>query len=128
MEREIIAALQKAVKHCDIETPGPRQAEYRFRAAIMHDLLGAFQYGIHQNLKRNQYPDSHEKRKILATLHLSEVSYKKAAELMLSLKKPEQFLTIQLVRIEQSEIQAESKRSTPLIRIDKYEHTLVKSI
>ena len=128
MEREIVADLKKAVKYCDIETPGPRQAEHRFLAATLHGLLGVFQYGIYQNLKCNQYPDSHEKRKILATLHLSEVSYQKAAELMLSLKKPEQFLTIQLVRIEQSEIQAESKRSTPLIRIDKYERTLVKSI
>ena len=119
LEREVVEYLQKALKYCDTDTPGPRQPVYQFRAAAIQHRLGSLHHRVYRALKDD--PDN-PKRK--TSLQLSKLYYMKAAKLMLSLEQPVEFLTIQLERIALMEQQAESKQRIPSI----YQLSLMKSI
>ncbi|KDR07710.1 Erythroid differentiation-related factor 1 [Zootermopsis nevadensis] len=40
-EREVVEYLMRALKYCDLDTPGPRQPVYQFRAATIHHRLAS---------------------------------------------------------------------------------------
>jgi hypothetical protein len=40
-EREVAEFLMKALKYCDLDTPGPHQPIYQFRAATIHHRLAS---------------------------------------------------------------------------------------
>ena len=40
-EREIIETLHKALKYCDVDTPGSRQPVYQYRSAMIHHRLAS---------------------------------------------------------------------------------------
>lgn len=102
LEREVVEILHKALKHCDIDTPGPKQPVYQFRAAIIHHRLGSLYHRIYRRLEA----DSEGKNR-KTTLQLSKIHYEKAAKLFLSLEQPVEFLTVQLERVALAEYQAE---------------------
>lgn len=39
LEREVVELFQKALKYCDMESPGPRQPIYQLRAATINHRL-----------------------------------------------------------------------------------------
>lgn len=103
LEREVVEILQKALKYCDTETPGPRQPIYQFRAATIQHRLGSLYHRVYRELKADT---DNPKRK--NSLQLSKLYYMKAAKLFLSLEQPGEFLTVQLERLALVEHQAES--------------------
>ncbi|XP_054016507.1 erythroid differentiation-related factor 1 [Hylaeus anthracinus] len=101
LEREVVDILQKALKHCDTETPGPRQPVYQFRAATIQHRLASFYHRIY----REHQPDTDSiKRK--TSLQLCKLYYEKAAKLLLSLEQTTEFLTVQMERVALAEHQA----------------------
>lgn len=96
--------LQKALKYCDIETPGPRQPVYQFRAATIHHRLGSLYHRVYRDSKTDV---DNQKRK--NSLQLSKLHYSKAAKLLLSLEQPVEYLTVQLERVALAENQAGCK-------------------
>lgn len=46
--REVMDLLTKALKHCDVKTPGARQPLYQYRAAVIYMRLA----GIYHNAVR----------------------------------------------------------------------------
>lgn len=101
LEREVVDTLQKALKHCDVDTPGPRQPVYQFRAAIIQHRLASFYHNMYR--KFDSDVDNNKKR---TTLQLSKLYYEKAAKLQLSLEQTTEYLTIQMERVALAEYQA----------------------
>ncbi|XP_068977748.1 erythroid differentiation-related factor 1 [Bombus flavifrons] len=101
LEREVVDILQKALKHCDIETAGPRQPVYQFRAAIIQHRLASLYHRVY----REYEPDADNiKRK--TSLQLCKLYYDKAAKLLLALEQTTEFLTVQMERVALAEHQA----------------------
>ncbi|XP_017791827.1 PREDICTED: erythroid differentiation-related factor 1 isoform X2 [Habropoda laboriosa] len=94
LEREVVDFLQKALKHCDVETAGPRQPVYQFRAATIQHRLASLYHRVY----REYEPDvDNIKRK--TSLQLCKLYYDKAAKLLLSLEQTTEFLTVQMERV-----------------------------
>jgi len=102
-EREVVDTLQKALKHCDVDTPGPRQPVYQFRAATIQHRLASFYHNMYR--KFDSDADNNKKR---TTLQLSKLYYEKAAKLQLSLEQTTEYLTVQMERVALAEYQARS--------------------
>ncbi|XP_003701400.1 erythroid differentiation-related factor 1 [Megachile rotundata] len=101
LEREVVDILQKALKHCDTETPGPRQPVYQFRAATIQHRLASLYHSVYRECE----PDTDNiKRK--TSLQLCKLYYDKAAKLLLSLEQTTEFLTVQMERVALAEHQA----------------------
>ncbi|XP_043265831.1 erythroid differentiation-related factor 1 [Colletes gigas] len=101
LEREVVDILQKALKHCDTETSGPRQPVYQFRAAIIQHRLASLYHRIYRECE----PDMDNiKRK--TSLQLCKLYYEKAAKLLLALEQITEFLTVQMERVALAEHQA----------------------
>ncbi|XP_076677136.1 erythroid differentiation-related factor 1 [Andrena cerasifolii] len=101
LEREVVDILQKALKHCDTETSGPRQPVYQFRAATIQHRLAS----LHHRVYREYEPDADNvKRK--TSLQLCKLYYDKAAKLLLALEQTSEFLTVQMERVALTEHQA----------------------
>ncbi|KAG7190566.1 hypothetical protein KM043_006659 [Ampulex compressa] len=101
LEREVGRILQKALKHCDTETPGPRQPVYQFRAAVIHHRRASLYHSIYREIA----PDADNvKRK--NSLELSKLYYEKAAKLFLLLEESTEFLTVQMERVALTEHEA----------------------
>ncbi|CAL7938419.1 unnamed protein product [Xylocopa violacea] len=101
LEREVVDILQKALKHCDTETPGPRQPVYQFRAAtIQHRLASLY----HRVYREHESDTDSIKRK--TSLQLCKLYYDKAAKLLLALEQTTEFLTVQMERVALAEHQA----------------------
>lgn len=95
--------LQKALKHCDVDTPAPRQPVYQFRAANIQHRLASLYHRVYRELE----PDVDNTKK-KTSLQLCKLYYDKAAKLLLSLEQTKEFLTLQLERVALSEYQARS--------------------
>ncbi|XP_076164566.1 erythroid differentiation-related factor 1 [Ptiloglossa arizonensis] len=101
LEREVVDILQKALKHCDTETPGPRQPVYQFRTATIQHRLASLYHRVY----REHQPDADNvKRK--TSLQLCKLYYEKAAKLLLVLEQSTEFLTVQMERVALAEHQA----------------------
>lgn len=48
MAREVVELFTKALKHCDVKSPGARQPLYQYRAAMIYMRLA----GIYHNSVR----------------------------------------------------------------------------
>lgn len=103
LEREVIDTLQKALKHCDVDTPGSRQPVYQFRAATIQHRLASLYHNIYREFDSDA--DNSKKR---TTLQLSKLYYDKAAKLLLSLEQTREYLTVQMERVALAEYQAHS--------------------
>lgn len=101
--REVVELLQKALKYCDTETPGPRQPIYQFRAANIQHRLGSLYHRVYREL------DQDEVNKRKTSLQLSRLHYEKAAKLFMALEQPVEFLTVQMERVALVEHQASSE-------------------
>ncbi|XP_053594409.1 erythroid differentiation-related factor 1 [Microplitis demolitor] len=99
--REVVEILQKALKHCDTETPGSRQPIYQFRAANIEHRLGSLYHRIYRELDHDN-----ETTKRKTSLQLSRMHYERAAKLFMTLEQPVEFLTVQLERVALAEHQA----------------------
>lgn len=100
VEREVVDFLQKALKYCDLETPGPRQLVYQFRAASIHHRLAS----LYHKCLRSLSADDAKRRNVL---QLSRMHYEKASGLLLQLEHPSDFLRVQLERVALCEFLAE---------------------
>lgn len=99
----MVDILQKALKHCDVDTPGSRQPVYQFRAATIQHRLASLYHHVYRDLE----PDAdNAKRK--TSLQLCKLYYDKAANLLLSLEQTSEFLTLQMERVALAEYQARS--------------------
>lgn len=103
LEREVVDTLQKALKHCDVDTPGPRQPVYQFRAATIQHRLASFYHHVYREFESDA--DNTKKRN---SLQLSKLYYDKAAKLLLSLEQSTEYLTVQMERVALTEHQARS--------------------
>ncbi|XP_018053067.1 PREDICTED: erythroid differentiation-related factor 1 isoform X1 [Atta colombica] len=101
LEREVVDTLQKALKHCDIDTPGPRQPVYQFRAATIQHRLASLYHRVYREIESDA--DSSKKK---TSLQLCKLYYDKAAKLLLSLEQSTEYLTVQMERVALSEYQA----------------------
>ncbi|XP_069191990.1 erythroid differentiation-related factor 1 isoform X2 [Procambarus clarkii] len=84
--REVLDLLTKALKYCDVKTPGVRQPLYQYRAAVIYMRLA----GIYHNAVRQGNGDMKNIR------HLAELNYSKAAALFMQLENPIDILKVQL--------------------------------
>ncbi|XP_075222237.1 erythroid differentiation-related factor 1-like isoform X2 [Lycorma delicatula] len=100
-EREVVELLQKALKQCDLDTPGPRQPVYQFRAASLHHRLGSLYHKVFRSMSNDE-----PRRKNV--LQLCQSNYERAARLLLALEHPSEYLRVQLERVAVLEFQAES--------------------
>ncbi|XP_076241456.1 erythroid differentiation-related factor 1 isoform X2 [Calliopsis andreniformis] len=101
LEREVVDILQKALKHCDTETPGPRQPVYQFRAAIIQHRLASLYHRVYREFESDT--DNIKKK---TSLQLCRLYYDKAAKLLLALEQTAEFLTVQMERVALTEHQA----------------------
>ena len=92
----------KALKYCDLETPGPKQPVYQFRAASIHHRLASLYHKSYRSLSSDE-----PRRK--NTLVLSRLHYEKASRLLLQLEHCSEFLRVQMERVALAEYQAQSK-------------------
>ncbi|XP_012254661.2 erythroid differentiation-related factor 1 [Athalia rosae] len=102
LEREVVEILQKALKHCDVETPGPRQPVYQFRAANIQHRLASLYHRVYREMEADV--DTNKRK---TTLQLCKLYYEKAAKLLLSLEQATEFLTVQMERVALAEFQAQ---------------------
>lgn len=91
LEQLVIDALQKALKLCDMTTPGSHQVLYTFRAGLIYNRLGSFYHNNYRNCD-----DENRRRKLL---HLCRIHYEKSSKIFSSLKEPREFLDVQLKHI-----------------------------
>ncbi|KAL0269089.1 UNVERIFIED_CONTAM: hypothetical protein PYX00_006926 [Menopon gallinae] len=103
-EREVIDTLLKALKYCDLETPGPRQPVYQFRSAMIHHRLASL---YHKSYRTNCEEESRRKK----IIQLCKLHYEKSANLLLFLEHPAEYLRVQLERVALSEFQVECVNS-----------------
>ncbi|EZA54471.1 Erythroid differentiation-related factor [Ooceraea biroi] len=103
MEREVVDILQKALKHCDVDTPGPRQPVYQFRAASIQHRLASLYHHVYREFESDV---DNSKKKM--SLQLCKLYYDKATKLLLLLEQSTEYLTVQLERIALAEYQAHS--------------------
>jgi len=103
LEREVVDTLQKALKHCDIDTPGPRQPVYQFRAATIQHRLASLYHRVYRETESDV---DNSKKKM--SLQLCKLYYDKAAKLLLSLEQSTEYLTVQMERVALAEYQARS--------------------
>jgi len=103
LEREVVDTLQKALKHCDVDTPGPRQPVYQFRAATIQHRLASLYHRVYREMESDA--DNSKKK---TSLQLCKLYYDKAAKLLLSLEQSTEYLTIQMERVALAEYQARS--------------------
>ncbi|XP_036151294.1 erythroid differentiation-related factor 1 isoform X2 [Monomorium pharaonis] len=101
LEREVVDTLQKALKHCDIDTPGSRQPVYQFRAATIQHRLASLYHRVYREIESDA--DSSKKK---TSLQLCKLYYDKAAKLLLSLEQSTEYLTVQMERVALAEYQA----------------------
>nr|XP_033341580.1 erythroid differentiation-related factor 1 isoform X1 [Megalopta genalis] len=101
LEREVVDILQKALKHCDTETSGPRQPVYQFRAATIQHRLASLYHRVYREFE----PDA-DNMKRKTSLQLCKLYYEKAGKLLLALEQTTEFLTVQLERVALAEHQA----------------------
>lgn len=105
----MIEMLQKASKYCDVETPGPRQPVYQFRAANVQHRLASLYHRVYRN------SDVQDPTKRKANLQLSKLYYEKSSKLLLTLEQTVEFLTVQMERVALAEYQATSKLNFILV-------------
>nr|XP_027218733.1 erythroid differentiation-related factor 1-like isoform X4 [Penaeus vannamei] len=102
--REVMDLLTKALKHCDVKTPGARQPLYQYRAAVIYMRLA----GIYHNAVRHSQGDKKTMR------HLAELNYSKAAALFMQLENPIDILKVQLDQAVLIEDQMSGTANTPI--------------
>lgn len=103
LEREVVDTLQKALKYCDIDTSGPRQPIYQFRAASIQHRLASLYHRVYREIESDT--DNSKKK---TSLQLCKLYYDKAAKLLLSLEQSTEYLTVQMERVALAEYQARS--------------------
>lgn len=103
LEREVVDTLQKALKHCDVDTPGTRQPVYQFRVAIIQHRLASLYHRVYREFEPNA--DNIRKK---TNLQLCKLYYDKAAKMLLMLEQTTEFLTVQMERVALAEYQAHS--------------------
>ncbi|KAJ9579565.1 hypothetical protein L9F63_004750 [Diploptera punctata] len=101
VEREVVEVFMKALKYCDLETPGPRQPIYQFRAASIHHRLGSLYHKSYRTLSSDE-----TRRKNM--LMLARLHYEKSVCLLQQLEHPSEFLRVQMERVALAEYQAQS--------------------
>lgn len=99
----MIDILQNALKYCDVDTPGPRQPIYQFRAAIIQHRLASLYHHMYREFESDV--DNIKKK---MSLQLCKLYYDKATKLLLSLEQCTEYLTVQIERIALAEYQARS--------------------
>lgn len=99
----MVDTLQKALKHCDIDTPGSRQPVYQFRAATIQHRLASLYHRVYREIESDT--DISKKK---TSLQLCKLYYDKAAKLLLSLEQSTEYLTVQMERVALAEYQARS--------------------
>lgn len=94
----------KALKYCDVDTPGLHQPIYQFRAATIHHRLASLYHKSYRTLPAD---DARHKNMLM----LSRLHYEKSSRLMLQLERPLEFLRVQMERVALSEFQAQNAPS-----------------
>lgn len=116
LERDALDMLMKALKFCDLETNGPRQVLFCFRAGLIHHRLGSF---YHQHLRNAT--DDVKKR---TTLQLCRMNYEKAINLLESLREFKDYFQVQMERIALQEHLAEESIKNQQ-KIKNYQQALI---
>lgn len=105
IERDVLDMLMKALKVCDLDTNGPRQVLYCFRAGLIYHRLGSF---YHQSL-RSMSNDAKKR----TTLQMCRLNYEKSSNLLESLKEFKDYFQVQIERIALQEYLAEEASTAP---------------
>lgn len=105
IERDVLDMLMKALKVCDLDTNGPRQVLYSFRAGLIYHRLGSF---YHQSLR--SISNDSKKR---TTLQMCRLNYEKSSNLLESLKEFKDYFKVQMERIALQEYLAEEASTVP---------------
>ncbi|OXU32038.1 hypothetical protein TSAR_004336 [Trichomalopsis sarcophagae] len=118
LQREVCEIFQKALKYCNIETPGPRQPIYQFRAAAIQHRLASLYHRIYWKLN-NEADNSKRKN----TLQLTKRYYEKSAKIFLALEQTIEFLRVQMERVALAEGQAEASNAFH-VKLKAYKNAL----
>ncbi len=109
VQRQVTSYLSKALRYCDVDSPGPRQHLYQYRAATIHHRLAS----MHQSFLMAPEGEgggrelTSSKRSQLR--RLSEYHYEKAARTFLELEQYADFLRTQLHRVALAELGLEQQ-------------------
>lgn len=108
--RMAIDYVHRALKYCDLETPGMRLPVYQFRAAVLHHRLAS--------LHHNSYRASFEKdeRHARAALQSSRLHYDKACDIYIMIEHYHEYLSVLLEKMALTEFIA-INNSTPSAKL-----------
>ncbi|KAK6638651.1 hypothetical protein RUM43_006918 [Polyplax serrata] len=115
-ERELTETLHKALKYCDVDTPGSRQPVYQYRSAMIHHRLAS----LYHKCYRTRLEDDAKRKKLC---QLCKLHYEKSTKLLLQLENSSEYLRVQLERVALTELQAEIVPNTPG-KVKYYENAL----
>ena len=86
-EKQVTEYLLKALKYCDVDSAGPRQVVYHYRAGVIHQRLASLYHHAYRSYDSKDVSPRRKKLKQLSQLH-----YSKASALFLSLDRTADFL------------------------------------
>ncbi|RZF37157.1 hypothetical protein LSTR_LSTR014856, partial [Laodelphax striatellus] len=118
VEREVVELMQKALKFCDVDTPGPKQPMYQYRAGMLHYRLACLYHKTYRNLVADE--NSSRRKNVL---QLCTMNYEKAARILLAIEYPSDYLRVQLERVALLEFQAENSNGA-LMKIKHYQNAI----
>ncbi|XP_022184914.2 erythroid differentiation-related factor 1 isoform X1 [Nilaparvata lugens] len=118
IEREVVDLMQKALKYCDVDTAGPRQPMYQYRAGMLHYRLACMYHKIYRNLVADE--NSSRRKNVL---QLCTLNYEKAARILLAIEYPSDYLRVQLERVALLEFQSENSNGA-LMKIKHYQNAI----
>ena len=104
VEKMVIDLYNKALRLCDMDTPGPRQPVFQYRAASIHMKLGSLYHlkyrsdeGATQTIRGSKPCKDDHRRKNLK--QLAENHYAKAVSVFKELEHGQEFLRAQTERV-----------------------------
>ena len=104
LEKMVADLYNRALRLCDIETPGPRQPVFQYRAASIHMKLGSLYHlkyrneeELQQTLRHSKPNKDEHRRKNLK--QLAENHYAKAVVMFKELDHGQEFLRAQTERV-----------------------------
>jgi hypothetical protein len=87
VEKQVTEYMLKALKYCDVDSTGPRQVVYHYRAGVIHQRLASLYHHAYRSYDPKDVSARRKKLKQLSQLH-----YSKASALFLSLDRIADFL------------------------------------
>ncbi len=110
LRRQVMDFYGRSLKHCEVDSPGPRQHLYLFRAASIHHRIGTMHQG--SLLSQESGSDGATAKQASQVRRLAEYHFEKAARGFLELEQHGDFLRSQLHRVTLAESGLETSSSS----------------